>query len=115
MITRLRLDAALYKPAPPRKPGKKGRSRLKGARLPTLEKILQDPKITWKKVTIRDWYGEKQRKIEIVSRTSVWYHGGMPPLTIRWVLIRDPRGEFRSQALLCTDLSVDPYKSWSGL
>jgi hypothetical protein len=110
MITRMRLDAALYEPAPPRKPGKKGRPRLKGARLPTLEKILQDPKTTWKKVTIRDWYGEKQRKIEIVSRTSVWYHSGMPPLAIRWVLIRDPKGEFRSQALLCTDLSVDPVQ-----
>src|SRR5829696_865082 len=34
-ITRLRLDAALYKPAPPRRPGTKGRPRTKGARLPT--------------------------------------------------------------------------------
>lgn len=34
----------------------------------------------------------------------------MPPLAIRWVLIRDPKGEFRSQALLCTDLSVDPVQ-----
>jgi hypothetical protein len=107
MITRLRLDAALYKPAPPRKPGKTGRPRLKGARLPTLGQILQDPKTTWKKVTIRDWYGEKRRQIEIVSRTAVWYHAGMPPLAIRWVLIRDPKGEFRPQALLSTDLSVD--------
>jgi len=107
MITRLRLDAALYKPAPPRKPGKKGRSRLKGARLPALEQILQDPKTTWKKVMIRDWYGEKRRQIEFVSRTAVWYHSGMPPLAIRWVLIRDPKGEFRPQALLCTDLNAD--------
>jgi hypothetical protein len=110
MITRLRLDAALYQPAPPRKPGKSGRPRLKGSRLPTLEQILQDPKTTWKKVTIRDWYGEKRRQIEIVSRTAVWYHSGMPPLAIRWVLIRDPKGEFRSQALLCTDLNVDPVQ-----
>ena len=110
MVTRLRLDAALYKPAPPRKPGKTGRPRLKGARLPTLEQILQDPKTTWKKVTLRDWYGEKRRQIEIVSRTAVWYHSGMPPLAIRWVLIRDPKGEFRSQALLCTDLNVDPVQ-----
>jgi hypothetical protein len=109
MITRLRLDAALYKPAPPRKPGKKGRSRLKGARLPTLEQIEQDPKTTWRKVTIRDWYGEK-RQVEIVSRTAVWYHSGMPPVAIRWVLIRDPKGEFRTQALLCTDLNVDPVQ-----
>jgi hypothetical protein len=110
MVTRLRLDAALYKPAPPRKPGKSGRPRLKGARLPTLEQILQDPKTTWKKVTIRDWYGEKWRQVEIASHTAVWYHSGMPPLAIRWVLIRDPKGEFRSQALLCTDLSVDPVQ-----
>ena len=32
-ITRLRLDAALYKPAPPRKPRQMGRPRLKGERL----------------------------------------------------------------------------------
>ena len=110
MITRLRLDAALYEPPPPREPGRAGRPRLKGARLPTLGQILQDPKTTWKKTTIRDWYGEKCRQIEIVSRTAVWYHSGMPPLPIRWVLIRDPQGEFRSQALLCTDLTVDPVQ-----
>jgi hypothetical protein len=61
-------------------------------------------------VTLRDWYGEKQRPIEIVSRTAVWYHSGMPPLAIRWVLIRDPKGEFSPQALLCTDLNVDPVQ-----
>jgi hypothetical protein len=110
MITRLRLDAALYEPAPPREQGKAGRPRLKGARLPTLGQILQDPKTTWKKITIRDWYGEKRRQIEIVSCTAVWYHSGMPPLPIRWVLIRDPQGKFRSQALLCTDLTVDPIQ-----
>ncbi len=110
MVTRLRLDAALYEPAPPRKQGKKGRPRLKGARLPTLEHILGDKKTVWKKVTLRDWYGEKRRQIEIVSRTAVWYHSGKPPLPIRWVLIRDPKGKFRSRALLCTDLNVDPVQ-----
>ncbi|KAA0113499.1 hypothetical protein CIW48_29510 [Methylobacterium sp. P1-11] len=39
-ITRLRLDAALYDPAPPRPPGTIGRPRTKGARLPTLTAIL---------------------------------------------------------------------------
>src|SRR5688500_3653704 len=41
-ITRLRLDAALYAPAPPRRPGTIGRPRTKGARLPTLAEILAD-------------------------------------------------------------------------
>src|SRR3712207_9060644 len=41
-VTRLRLDAALYEPAPPRRPGAVGRPRTKGARLPTLAKVLAD-------------------------------------------------------------------------
>ena len=39
-ITRLRLDAALYKPGPPRRPGQNGRPRVKGKRLPTLKELL---------------------------------------------------------------------------
>jgi hypothetical protein len=34
----------------------------------------------------------------------------MPPLPIRWVLVRDPQGTFEPQALLCTDLTVDPVQ-----
>jgi DDE superfamily endonuclease len=37
-ITRLRLDAALYDPAPPRTAGQMGRPRLKGERLPNLSR-----------------------------------------------------------------------------
>jgi hypothetical protein len=29
---------------------------------------------------------------------------------LRWVLIRDPQRQFRTQALLCTDLSVPPVQ-----
>jgi hypothetical protein len=39
-ITHLRLDAALYDPAPTRLPGTIGRPRRKGVRRPTLSKIL---------------------------------------------------------------------------
>jgi hypothetical protein len=110
MVTRLRLDAALYEPAPPRKPGKRGRPRLKGERLPTLKQVLHDPKTEWTEATIQDWYGQGQREIELTSGTAVWYHSGKPPLPIRWVLIRDPKGEFKSQALLCTDLRATPLQ-----
>jgi hypothetical protein len=40
MVTRFRLDAALYEPAPERKAGQKGRPRKKEARPPTLEQVL---------------------------------------------------------------------------
>ena len=110
MVTRFRLDAALYEPAPPRLPGQKGRPRLKGARLPTLAQVLQGAKTLWTRVTMQNWYGEGKRTVEIVSGTAVWYHTGMPPLPIRWVPIRDPQGKFRSQALLCTNLQVQPVQ-----
>ena len=93
MIARFRLDAALYQPAPKRKPGQKGRTRKKGARLPTLERVLENPKTAWKRVAIQNWYGEGRRQIEIASDTAVWYHAGLSPLPIRWVLIRDPKGK----------------------
>lgn len=108
LIARFRLDAALYEPAPERKPGQTGRPRKKGKRLPTLKNVLEDKQTCWKKVSIPNWYGEGHREVEFVSDTAVWFHNGMPPLPIRWVLIRDPLGKFKSQALLCTTLNEEP-------
>jgi hypothetical protein len=102
IVTRLRLDAALYDPAPVRKPGTNGRPRKKGTRQPTLAKRLVDPTTAWQSVTVA-WYGGTTRTVELASETAVWYHTGLPPVAIRWVLIRDPQGQFDPQALLCTD------------
>ena len=113
-ITRLRLDAALYEPAPPRRPGQIGRPRLKGERLPNLSVVAEDPTTVWKPTTIANWYGEREREVEIASATAVWYSTGLFAVPVRWVLVRDPRGEFKTQALLCTDLEADPKQivSW---
>jgi len=73
-----------------------------GPRLPTLAASAADPTTAWTALTVARWYGEDQRAIEIVSGTALWYHSGKPPVPIRWVLIRDPRGAFPTQALLCT-------------
>jgi len=104
MITRLRLDAALYDAAPVRTHQTIGRPRRKGKRQPTLSARLAAATTTWKTVTVQ-WYGAQERPIEVVSNTAIWYHSGMVPVTIRWVLIRDPNGKFAPQALLCTDLT----------
>jgi DDE superfamily endonuclease len=109
-ITRLRLDAALYEPAPPRLPRQHGRPRLKGKRLPTLAQVLISEATCWTSVTVRGWYGEGARVVDLVSATAVWYHSGMPPLPVRWVLVRDPQSKFEPQALLCTDLTVEPVQ-----
>ena len=108
VITRLRLDAALYDPAPPRRPGQVGRPRLKGQRLPTLAAVAADATTSWRRVTVADWYSAGARTVEVVCATAVWYHTGLPPVPLRWVLIRDPQGRFDTQALLSTDLAAGP-------
>jgi hypothetical protein len=109
-LTRWRLDAALYDPAPPRQPRQNGRPRLKDRRWPTLAQVLANPATPWVTATVCGWYGVRERVVHLVSATAVWYHSGMPALPIRWVLVRDPQEEFEPQALLCTNLMVDPLQ-----
>jgi DDE superfamily endonuclease len=110
VITRLRLDAQLFTPAAPRRPHQKGRPRLVGPRLATLEQRAADPTTAWTPLTVAQWYGRQERQVDVSSQTAVWYHTGLPPVPIRWVLIRDPQGEFATQALLCTDLDAAPQQ-----
>ena len=107
LIARLRLDAALYAPAPAPQPGQNGRPPLKGARRPALKTILDQPQATGASVAVA-WYNGTTRTVELTSQTAVWYRSGKPPVLIRWVLIRDPQGSFATQALLCTDPAADP-------
>jgi DDE superfamily endonuclease len=109
-VTRLRLDAALYAPAPPRRRGTIGRPRTKGARLPTLAAVLADRGTPWRRVIVPGWYGGGDRIVEICSDTAVWRHAGLPIVPIRWVLLRDPQRRFDPQALLCTDPAQDPLQ-----
>lgn len=108
VITRLRLDAALYEPAPP-KTGTVGRPRKKGKRLPTPQAVLNNPQTQWQTVQAR-WYDGQSRLMEMTSQTAVWYHSGKPPVPIRWVLIRDPQGEYETIALLATSLELQPLQ-----
>ena len=114
VVTRLRLDAALYDPAPPRRPGQLGRPRKKGARQPTLAARLVDPATAWTRVVVSRWYGETERVVELATGMAVWYHAGMPVVPLRWVLVRDPRGGVEPKAFLSTDLGAQPIEivSW---
>jgi hypothetical protein len=109
LIARLRLDAALYAPAPPRQPGQNGRPALKGQRRPSLKTLLDQAEVPWT-VTAVAWYDGATRIVELTSQTAVWYRSSKPAVTIRWALVRDPEGAFDPQALLCTDPSADPIQ-----
>jgi hypothetical protein len=107
VVTRLRLDANLYAPAPPRRP-RRGRPPIKGKRLPKLSHVLQHPRTVWQRHTVTLWYGRTNRTIELATGTAVWYHSGLRPVPIRWLLVRDPLGELQPQAFLSTDLAAAP-------
>jgi DDE superfamily endonuclease len=112
-ITRLRLDACLYDPAPPREAGKRGRQALKGQAQPKLAARLTDPTTQWKTHTL-SWYGGTTREMELATGTALWYQSPVPPVPIRWVLIRDPEGQYEPMALLCTDQQTQAVQivSW---
>ncbi len=110
VVSKLRLDAALYRKARARRTGAIGRPRKKGKRLPTLQAIIANPKTKWKAVTIGNWYGEKRRRIEIVSGKCVWYHTGKEAVPIRWVIIRDPLAKFATQAVFSTGTAASPKR-----
>jgi hypothetical protein len=104
-ITRLRLDAALYDPAPPY--SGRGRPRKKGDKQVKLEQRLLDDNTSWQTLEVT-WYDGQTRTIQIASGISLWFHYGKPAVPIRWVLIRDPQDDFEPLALLSTCQTDDP-------
>jgi hypothetical protein len=46
----------------------------------------------------------------VATGTAVWYHSGLPPVALRWVLLRDPAGRAAPQALLSTNQSLSPMQ-----
>lgn len=110
VITRLRLDAALYEPARPRQKGKPGRTAKKGKKVAKLEARLVDEKTSWIRMLVSQWYGRSDYLLDVTSGTAVWYHAGMPAVPIRWVLVRDPQGKLDPKAFLSTNLALSPLE-----
>jgi hypothetical protein len=107
VVTRLRLDACLCDPPPPRRPRRRGRPPVTGARLSSLAERLRSRRTPWRRVSLEGWYGRSTRRLDIASGTALWHHPGRR-VAIRWVLVRDPSGEKEPQAFLCTDQAAEP-------
>jgi hypothetical protein len=65
--------------------------------------VLADQATVWHSVSIAGWYGTPERRLEICSQTAAWFYSGLPPVPLRWVLLRNPLVEFDQRALFCTD------------
>jgi len=106
-ISRLRLDAVLHDFPSPKPKGKRGPQSKKGARQPNLAQKLADPATIWEKATI-PWYGGYMKEIEFVSDVSLWYHRGLDPVPLRWVLVRAPDHSIKPAAFFCSDTTNTP-------
>src|ERR1700681_3302699 len=107
VVTRLRLDANLFHFPQPKRKGP-GRRPIRGKPHKKLSAILKDRNVSWKRYRVSLWYGRTNRLVEIATGTALWYRAGVPPVPIRWLLVRDPKGELEPQAFLATDLEAHP-------
>lgn len=108
LVSRLRLDAALYHFAPTPTKGQRGRHRVKGDRVLSLKKLASDLTQAWCDMTV-NWYGGEQKAVRILTGICLWYSAGEKPLPIRWVLVVDPKKD-GVEAFFTTDLSLAPEK-----
>ena len=90
VVTRLRLDANSFD-FPPQKRKGGGRRPIKGKPLKKLSAIIKDRKVSWQRYRVSLWYGRTNRVVEIASGTAIWYRGGVPPVPIRSLIVRDPQ------------------------
>lgn len=110
LIAPLRLDARLFDHPPTRlnSDGTKrlGRPRIVGERLPNLADMAKLNGTRWHRGRVQ-WYDGTTEIIDWVSGTALWYSTGSTPLSIRWVLIRDPKGERDTVSFFSTDVHQD--------
>jgi DDE superfamily endonuclease len=102
VISRLRMDAALWTPPPPRRKGQPGRPRRRGVRLPTPTAMAAACR-RWRTIPLTI-YGRTVTAQVFVGR-ALWYVA-LRDQPVRIVIVRDPTGKRKDEAFLCTDVGV---------
>jgi DDE superfamily endonuclease len=103
VISRLRLDAALWSRPPRRQAGQQGRPRRRGTRLATPQ-VLAATRRHWQRLSVTI-YG-RTLTTQVFTLTALWY-AALREQPVRLVVVRDPHGRRQDEAFFCTDLSVD--------
>lgn len=97
---KVRMDAALYAPAPQEPSRKRGRPRKKGERLPSPRQLFHHRQTPWEWIWI-SLYGQ-ETIVEVYRLEAIWYNAaGNEPLSV--VLVRDPAGKYPAMAFFDTD------------
>ena len=103
VVSRLRLDAALWAPAPKRRPGRKGRPRRRGARLPSPQQMAIRRR-RWQTVSVA--LDGRTVTTQVLTLRAFGY-AALRQAPVRIVVVRDLSGQRRDAAFFCTNLSVD--------
>jgi hypothetical protein len=105
LIGRMPMNAALYGEPRAPTPGRLGRPRKRGERLPNPAELARSRKVRWTKTRV-DIYG-KSTKVWFKSVDALWYNSAGTRL-LRIVVVRDPSGRRRDDCFFTTDLSMKP-------
>jgi DDE superfamily endonuclease len=105
VIGPLHWKAALYDLPGPRRPDQKGAPRKKGDRLPNPKAMIEDT-ATYPAELVTIDFPKQARELRVQSiRDVLWYRGSKTdPVMV--VLVRDPLGQWRDEALVATDPTV---------
>jgi len=107
-VSRLKLNARLFN-FPIR--NHMGRPQKKGTRLPTIETILTDRTIEWEMKEV-SWYGSTRRTVQYCTGVCLWHvmtHSSTP-ISIRYVVIKDPENILSPLLLMSTNLELAPWE-----
>jgi hypothetical protein len=110
-ITRGRPDAALYALPGPRKPGQRGRTRVKGDRLLSPEKWAEANTDAFQQVVV-PMYGSDV-PVLVASYLGMAYRS-LPGRLLRYVIVKDPAGIYRTDYFISTDTSVSDAEVVAG-
>jgi len=103
VVSRLRLDAALWAPAPRRRAGQQGRPRRRGARLPTPQQVAARCR-QWQALAVTIYGRTVTTQVRPVR--ALWYTA-LRAQPVQIVLVRDPTGKRRDEAFFCTNPAAE--------
>lgn len=105
LFGRMPMDAALYAEPDVSTPGKNGRPRTKGDRLPNPAQLARSRAVKWSKTRV-DIYG-RSVPVWLKCQRALWYNSaGRRPVLC--VVVRDPSRKRRDDCFFTTDMTATP-------
>src|SRR4051812_6585191 len=105
VIGPLHWKAALYDRPAPRQPKQRGASRKEGDRLPNPEAMIEDT-AAYPAELVTVAFPKQARQLRVQVIRDVLRYGGSKDEPVTVVLVRDPLGQWRDEALVATDPTV---------